>query len=215
MKKVTVFAVMALLALSASAFAGGEQLLHMSGNAWEDGGFPPSNPGDQFSAVGILNDIENPLVWDTGSYSYTWYVRGLVAVGETVIGTTHVADYTGGLFTIYVDLLPSNHQYGVNPPNATAPSTFSDGISTYLDGFFTDFTVTYNDATASGSFVGTLNLTGGDVFPLLSATEGWTFGSNIADVSPEGYDIELNGDVFLTVVSVEEESWGGIKSLYR
>jgi hypothetical protein len=215
MKKVTVFAVMALLALSANAFAGGEQLLHMSGNAWEDGGFPPSNPGDQFSAVGILNDIENPLVWDTGSYSYTWYVRGLVAVGETVIGTTHIADYTGGLFTIYVDLLPSNHQYGVNPPNATAPSTFSDGISTYLDGFFTDFTVTYNDATASGGFVGTLNLTGGDVFPLLSATDGWTFGSNIADVSPEGYDIELNGDVFLTVVSVEDESWGGIKSLYR
>jgi len=217
MKKATIVFT-ALLALTSTAFAGGgeQQLLHLSGNAWEDGGFPPSNPGDGFSAVGILNAIENPIVWDTANYSYTWYVRDLVAVGETVFGSTHIADYTGGLFTIYVDLLPSNHNYGINPPNATAPSTFSDGISTYLDGFFTDFTVTFNDATASGSFVGTLNFTGGDVFPLLDDPEGWTFGSNIADVSPEGYDVELNGDVFLTLtVSVEAESWGGIKQLYR
>lgn len=218
MKKATVFVLTALFALSATAFAGGGevQLLHMSGNAWEDGGFPPSNPGDEFSAVGILNAIENPIVWDTSSYSYTWYVRSLIGVGETVFGSTHIADYVGGLFTIYVDLLPSNHDYGINPPNATVPSTFSDGISTYLDGFFTDFTVTFNDATASGSFVGTLTFTGGDVFSLLDTTDGWTFGSNIADVSPEGYDVELNGDVYLTIsVGVEQESWGGIKSLYR
>jgi hypothetical protein len=123
--------------------------------------------------------------------------------------------YTGGLFTVYVDWLPSNGNYGINPPNATSPSTFTDGISTYLDGSFSDFTLTYNDITQSGSFVGSLNFSGGDVFPLLFATSGWTFGANLAGVSPTGYDLQVNGDVFLTVVSVEAKSFGGIKALYR
>jgi hypothetical protein len=116
-----------------------------------------------------------------------------------------------------VDFLPSNHDYGSNPPNATSPSTFTDGISTYLDGYFTDFTLTFNHATSSGSFVGTLNFTGGDVFPLLADPEGWTFGSDIAGFSPNGYDLEINGDVYLFVepVSVEASSWGAIKGLYR
>lgn len=214
MKKVTIFA-LALLVTAGAAQAQTQQILHLSGNSWEDGGFPPSNVGDILYVVGILNDIEEPLVWDTANYSYTCYLRDLVSTGEQVFGTTHVAEYTGGLFTIYVDWLPSNHDYGVNPPNATVPSTFTDGISIYVDGFFTDFTVTLNAATASGSFVGGLTFTGGDVFPLLSSTDGWTFGANIANVSPAGYDLQMNGDVFLEVVSVEEDTWGGIKNLYR
>lgn len=214
MKKVTLFAFALLLAASVAS-AQTEQILHVSGHSWEDGGFPPSNVGDVLSVVGILNDIEEPLVWDTSNYSYTLHIFDLVALGETVFGTTRVAQYSGGGMTVKVDWLPSNHDYGVNPPNATAPSTFTDGISTYLNAVFTDFTLTFNEATASGSFVGGLTFTGGDVFPLLSSTDGWTFGANIANVSPTGYDLQMNGDVFLEVVSVEEDTWGGIKSLYR
>jgi hypothetical protein len=214
MKKVTLV-VFALLFATGAAHAQTQQILHMSGHSWEDGGFPPSNVGDHLFVVGILNDIEEPLVWDISQYSYTVYMRDLVALGETVIGTTHIAQYSGGLLTVYIDWLPSNHDYGINPPNATSPSTFMDGISTYLDGFFTDFTMVFNQGTASGSFVGSLTFTGGDVFPMLYVTDGWTFGASIANVSPEGYDLQMNGDVFLEVVSVEESSWGGIKSLYR
>jgi hypothetical protein len=218
MKKVTSLVLSLVVALAGSAFAD-QQILHLSGNAWEDDGlggtFPPSNVGDVFNVVGILNDIEAPLVWDTANYSYTQWIRSLVSLGEATFGTTHVATYSGGLFTVYVDFLPPNWQYGVNPPNATAPSTFNDGISTYLDGYFTDFTVTFNTTTASGSFVGTLNFTGGDVYPLLTATNGWTFGANIAGTSPNGYDLQMNGDVYLQVVAVEPQSWGGVKSLYR
>ncbi|MFN8177378.1 MAG: hypothetical protein U0167_05590 [bacterium] len=218
MKKVTSLALLLLMSLAGSAFAN-QQILHLSGNAWEDDGpggtFPPSNVGDVFNIVGVLNDIEQPLVWDTANYSYTVWVRSLVSLGEGVFGTTHVASYSGGLFTIYVDWLPSNAVYGVNPPNATAPSTFNDGISVYLDGYFTGFTTTFNTATQAGSFSGTLNFTGGDVYPLLTATNGWTFGANIAGLSPTGYDLEMNGDVYLQIVAVEPQSWGGIKSLYR
>ncbi|MEZ5063971.1 MAG: hypothetical protein R3B81_04510 [bacterium] len=214
MKKVTVLA-LTLLALASPAFAQTEQILHVSGHSWEDGGFPPSNVGDKLSAVGVLNAIEEPLVWDTANYAYNYYIRDLVSLGEAVFGTTRVADYSGGLFTVYVDWLPSNADYGVNPPNATVPSTFTDGISTYVDGFFTEFTMTFNAATASGSFVGNLTFTGGDVFALLSSTDGWTFGANIANVSPDGYDLQMNGDVYLEIVSVDEQTWGGIKGLYR
>jgi hypothetical protein len=215
MKKVTILVFALLLAVAGSAIAQDEQILHLSGEAWEDGAFPPSVSGDEFQAVGILNDIEQPLVWDTNTYAYTWYFRELISLGETTIGPMHLVSYSGGLFTIYVDWLPSDHDYGINPPNATSPSTFTNGISTYLDGYFTSFSMTFNASTASGTFTGQINFTGGDVYPLLNATDGWTFGSNIAGFSPEGYDLELNGSVFLTVVSVEDETWGGIKSLYR
>ncbi len=215
MKKVTTLFLVLFAMAATSAFAQ-DTILHMSGNSWETGGFPPSNLGDEFSAVGILNDIEAPLVWDTANYSYTWHVRDASSVGEIINGTTRIVTYSGGQLTIYVDFLPSNHDYGVNPPNATSPSTFTDGISMYLDGLFTDFTLTYNHATAQGAFIGTLNFTGGDVFPLLSDPNGWTFGSNIAGFSPSGYDLEINGDVYLqTSVSVDEQSWGAIKNLYR
>jgi hypothetical protein len=214
MKKATILALALVFPFVGAAYAN-EQILHLSGHSWEDGGFPPSDPLDEFNLVGILNDIEEPLVWDTANYSYTLSVRDLVSLGGGVFGNTHVVSYSGGLFTIKVDWLPSNHDYGINPPNATAPSTFEDGISTYLDGYFTDFTLTYNTSTQSGSFNGTLNFTGGDVYPLLAATEGWTFGANIAGFSPTGYNLQMNGDVYLQVVSVEEQSWGGIKNLYR
>ncbi|MBZ0267252.1 hypothetical protein K8I85_03790 [bacterium] len=219
MKKVTVVLSALLLCAPVVALAQSEQILHVSGHSWETGGFPSSVPGDELDVLFILNAIEQPLVWDTANYGYTGHVRQLVSVGETVFNGLHVASYTGGLFTIYVDWFPGSGgtapTYGTNPPNATAPSSFTDGISTYLDGFFTDFTLTFNDATLSGSFSGTLNFTGGDVFPLLSATEGWTFGANLAGVSPEGYDLQVNGDVYLAIVSVDEQSWGGIKNLYR
>jgi hypothetical protein len=75
--------------------------------------------------------------------------------------------------------------------------------------------MTFNNNTASGSFTGTLNFTGGDVYPLLTATNGWTFGANIAGTSPTGYDLQMNGDVYLAIVAVEPQSWGGVKNLYR
>jgi len=215
MRKVTVLTALALMAMTGSAFAQTNQILHVSGNTWESGGFPPSNPGDGLNIVGILNSIEYPLVWDTANYSYTMYVRQLVSLGEVNISGTRLASYSGGLFTIYVDWLPSNHDYGTNPPNGTSPGTFADGISTYLDGYFTGFSLSFNDVTQSGSFSGTLNFTGGDVYSLLNATTGWTFGANLAGVSPTGYDLQVNGDVYLTVVGVEEATWGGIKALYR
>jgi hypothetical protein len=220
MKVAGVF-VFIVFAISGVTLAQSTQLLHVSGYAWETGGFPVSDAGDNLTVVGTLNEVEEPLVWDTSNHSHTLWIRDLVSEGEFVIGTFHVVVYTGGLFTIYVDSLPSNHDYGINPPNATAPSTFMDGSSTYLEGFFWNFTLTFNEATESGSFVGEVEFTGGDVFSLLPQT-CLTFGADIANVAPAGYDLQMNGDVNLPVtrggcgsVPVQSHSWGRIKSLYR
>jgi hypothetical protein len=104
----------------------------------------------------------------------------------------------------------------VNPPNATSPSTFTDNSAVYLDGVFQDFTLTFNTATGSGSFAGTLNFTGGLVFPQLTDPDGWTLGSNIEGFSPTGYDLELNGSVYTSgPVSTDPVSWSRTKNLYR
>lgn len=209
-------AFLASMMLLCSAAQATETVLYTAGNAWETGGFPTSDTGDELQAVGILTNIGNPLVWNTVLYSYTWYMRGLISVGESMNGTTHIATYTGGQITFYVDSKPSNHDYGTNPPNVTSPSTFQDGLSTYLDGVFTDFTMTWTQGTGTGSFTGELEFTGGDVFPLLTNATGWTFGGTIAGFSPVGYDLEVNGQVFIQGPSgTDEATWGSIKNLYR
>jgi hypothetical protein len=216
MRPAFVTAVVLAVFAATSVAAQETTIIHITGHSWEDGAFPPSTLNDEMQAVGIITGVEQPLQWDPASFSYTWYMRQLISLGEVIFGTTRLVNYAGGLITFYVDVLPSNHDYGINPPNATSPSTFTDGISIYLDGEFTEFTLTFNDVSQAGSFTGTINFTGGDVFPLLQDPQGWTLGSNIAGVSPTGYDLQLNGDVFLQgPISVDDMSWGAIKSLYR
>ena len=191
-------------------------VINFSGNCYEDGACPPSNPGDQMQAVGIVNGIKRPLYWSPSRYSYTWYVGGLTSLGESVYGTTHVMDYMGGSFEIHVDGLPSNASYGVNPPNATAPETFRDGHGLYLKGTFSSFTMLINTATSSGSVVGTLTFTEGNAFPNLTSAEGWTVAATIFGSEPLGFDADWNGALFVSgPASVEDQSWASVKSLYR
>jgi len=216
MKLTPILASLALVPFIVAPAMAQQSVIEISGHSWETGAFPPSNPGDEFQAVGIVNDVLAPLFWQPTIYSYTFYMRGLISIGETVFGNTRIVSYNGGLFTIYRDGLPSNHDYGINPPNATSPSTFTDFNALYLDGFFTDFTLTFNNTTGSGSFTGTLNFTGGVVYPHLTDPNGWTLGSDIRGFSPQGYDLELNGAVYTNgPISVDGTSWGNVKSLYR
>jgi hypothetical protein len=212
----TILASLTLASFFAGPAAATQSIIRISGNSWETGAYPPSMVGDELRAVGIVNDITAPLYWNPAVHSYTFYMRGLTSLGESVFGTTHVVSYGGGQFTIYRDGLPDNHDYGTNPPNATSPSTFTDGDAMYLDGVFTEFTLTFNTTTASGGFTGTLNFVGGIVYPHLTDPNGWAFGSDIQGFSPQGYDLELNGDVYANgPIAIDPESWGNVKALYR
>jgi hypothetical protein len=206
-----------LVALVIAAPAAAEQsAINLSGHGWETGGFPPSLPGDELEAVGIVNAIRPPLFWSPDIYAYTWHLHGLVSQGESVNGTTRIVLYTGGEFAIHVDWAPSNHEYGSFPPNSTSPSTFTDGHGVYLHGNIEGLTLTYNSTTASGSFVGDVVFTDGNAYPQLMAPDGWAVGADVSDTSPDGYDLQVNGRVYVDgPLGVEAETWGALKALYR
>lgn len=217
MRLATTTAAGILLAACLVAPAAGQQsVIQIAGHAWETGGFPLSAVDDELQIVGLVTDVSAPLYWQPWQYSFTFAIRDVVSLGGSLFGTTWVVPYAGGLFTIYRDGLPSNHDYGVNPPNATSPSTFMDGNGIYLDGQFTEFLLTYNTATSAGSISGTLDFTGGIVFPNLTDPAGWTFGSTLGNVSPAGYDLYVNGSVYTNgPIAADEATWSGLKALYR
>lgn len=193
-----------------------QNVINLSGYCWEDGGFPPSNPADEFQAVGIVTNIRRPLYWSPDRFSYTWHVSDLYSMGESIIGSTHLAAFTGGRFAIHVDALPSNHSYGTSPPNASVPASFTDGSSTYLEGRFESCTMTFSEATGQGAWVGELTFTGGNAFPQLQDTSGWSIGSQLTAGAPVGYCSGTNGSLFVAgPLATEKASWAGVKSMYR
>jgi hypothetical protein len=210
----------ALIALLPPA-ALGQTIINYNGNSWEDGGFPPSTAGDVLYSLGDITDVFPPLTWDTSLYQYTWYMWDLVSLGESVNGSEVTVLYTGGQFQIYVDdfaPIGTNRDYGVNPPNATAPSTFIDATAdpNYLHGNFTFFQLTYNTSSGTGNWEGTLFFDSGTFVNNVGTQDGYTF---VADVGPpfppEGYSLEGAGDIFLTPTATEETTWGQLKGLYR
>ncbi|MCA9753772.1 MAG: hypothetical protein KC591_16365 [Gemmatimonadetes bacterium] len=216
MKKMLILAGAVLALAAGTAPAAQQNVIHLSGNAWETGGFPASFAGDELQMVGVINQIVAPLFWSPTIYSYTYYFRDLISLGETVYGTTRVVTYDGGKFSLHVDWLPSNADYGVNPPNATSPSTFTDGHSVYLEADVSNFILTYRQDVSSGSFVGELSFTGGNAYPQLQSPDGWAVAAHIAGVSPVGYDLEVNGIIYVDgPLAVDSDTWGGVKALYR
>jgi hypothetical protein len=188
------------------------------GFGWEDGGFPPSNPGDvlYFTGVGLSADAIFGV--DLGTEELTVYLYDLVSTGEIPVGGgTILISYVGGFLEIYRDGA-QNADWGIFPPNPTAPSTFTDG-ELFFQGQFVDFTV-FLGATGAGSFEGNLNGVGGslidDVCNGCAYTWGGEFTTDAGAQIPEGYDLQIDGVFEIeAAVSTEETTWGNLKALYR
>jgi hypothetical protein len=214
-----VFAV-ALIALFAST-ASGQTIIAYNGNSWEDGGFPPSNVGDVFYAVGDITDVFPPLTWDTSLYQYTWYAWGATSLGESVNGSEVTAVYTGGQYQIYVDdfePIGTDRDYGVNPPNATSPSTFIDATAdpNYLHGNFNFFQVVFNTGSNTENKENSLFFDSGTFVNNVGTQDGYTFVATVGPPAPPGgYSLEGAGDIFLTPNATESSTWGQLKALYQ
>lgn len=194
-------------------------------------------PGSQLSAVGVINSFVGPLsAFDpnTPGTEYTYYLTGLVtAAGTTVTAgptlSVYKTVYTGGSIVIYQGS-PRNAAFGINPPNATVPSTFIDG-SLFLSGIIPTVTVTVTRVNATGAYVnGNMDSgdpanglwTGGSALPLLSSggnpcpwrlTGGW-------DMRPQdvlqGYVSQYDGKIDANCPTPALPStWGQIKGTYR
>ncbi len=187
----------------------GAQVIDFYGYAWEEG------TGEiELKLAGKVDDILPPLTW-TPSFEYTIYLFNL-APGTTVVqgGGWEHTPYTGGRFQIWEDTTP-DLAYGTFPPNATVPLTFVDG-TLYLEGDFTTLDVYRNPGIGIGSFQGDLLFTGGTHLIEL-AVPGWTFGgtTTYSPDLPDGYSETWDGMFYSETTGSEEQTWGGIKALFR
>jgi hypothetical protein len=215
-----------LPAAVAVAMAGGVQaqnaLIDYQGYAWETGGFPPSDPLDVLNIVGVVDALDTRFGINLLAEEVTLHVTNLTSAGGVDIGggVLSVA-YAGGTIDLWRD--PSmDHDYGINPPNATAPTSFTNG-SLFLGGTFVNFFLFFDPATSSGVYEGSVSFTSGSGLTTLNQlnANGYTFGGVLDTNSsggnlPEGYDLQVDGTIEVEVrVGVEQKTWKEIKDLYR
>lgn len=214
---------LATLALALAASANAQNaLIDYQGYAYETGGFPVSGAGDVLSIVGVVDALDARFGVNLLADEVTLYVSNLVSTGQVDIGggVLNIA-YNGGNIELHRD--PSrNHDYGVTPPNATAPSTFVDG-PLFLGGTLNSFFMYYDPSTGTGAYEGNANFTAGSGLATLNQlnANGYTFGGTLSTGAsggnvPAGYDLQVDGVIEVEViVGVQPKSWSGIKEMYR
>jgi len=222
MRKTIPFMTMMLVVVFAMpAFGQGIAAIDYLGFAWEDGGFPPSDVGDNLTIVGVaVFDGVDPIFGvDLNVEELTFYMSALASNGGVDIGGgTLQIDYTGGTLEIYRDAA-LNATYGVGPlPNGTSPSTFTDGIL-FFQGTFNSMTV-YLNPGGDGSYEGSLDGVGGTMINEICDDCVFTWGGNFTSSTgaqiPDGYDLQVDGVFEIDrTVSAEESSWGSVKALFN
>jgi hypothetical protein len=222
----TLAAVLTLLMMSVSATRAEAPLL-----LFDYVGFDYESPDlntSQFGEVGSgyvgLGTVENlfaPLVFDDSANEYTYVFSGLTSTARNTFGDFVVVDYSGGLLRIYEDSKTTGTaaQYGVEPPNGLAPSSFIDG-TLFLEGTLSNFQLVFNTTNNSGSFESGFLATGGAQIANIPPgdRDGWTFAGATGNATniPLGYDHQIDGQVFLTKpTQTQSATWGTVKALYR
>ncbi len=174
--------------------------LDYQGYAFETGGFPPSAVGDTLRIPVVVTEATADLGFDFASEEVTGWVTGLVSSGSTDLGGGVLRiDYSSGRIEFHRD--PArDHDFGVSPPNATVPASFTNG-ELCLSGSLTDFVLFLDSATSTGAYQGNVTFDAGACLALLHASraEGFTFGGLVTRTGPgggaipEGYDLSVDG----------------------
>ena len=212
----------ALAVLLAGSAQAQNALIDYQGYAWETGGLPPSNAGDVLSIVGVVDDLDSRFGINLLVEEVTLSVANLASAGQVDIGGGILSiSYSNGSIDLWRD--PAmDHDYGVNPPNATAPSSFTNG-SLFLGGTFTSFFLFFDPSTGSGAYEGNVVFNSGSGLTTLNQlnANGYTFGG-VLDTNasggnvPQGYDLQVDGTIEVEVrVGVEDKTWSSIKDMYR
>ena len=220
------------LALAAPAFANGtdEILLGFTGMDYQS-----PNPsgvyldlGEGYNQVGFVTSF-GPLLtpWvDTSLYQYTIHTFGLTVNGRFFTSPFLTVTFNNnGRSRYYRDALSGGTPgtYGINPPNATSPSTFIDG-SMRVGGDVDNFVLTYDFSINDGNFSGDMTLDEGPDLIYVPAGQraGWVLGGinnhglpNNPSV-PAGYDHQVEGECRIPgKTPTTHKTWGAVKALYR
>ena len=228
----------ALLAVAGPAFAtGGEDELLISFTGFDYQNPNPSGTyldlGEGYKVVGFVTSA-GPIIAtyiDFTSYEYTIYIRDLTVNGRFfTFPNLTVTFANNGRGSYYADNFPADGgtaaTYGINPPNATAPSTFIDGTSDpntgeRITGDIDNFVLVYNFSTNQGSFAGNMTLDGGPDLTYIPVPQrmGWVLGGLLGPPNatiPAGYDHQVDGECRIPgKTPAAHKTWGAIKALYR
>lgn len=198
--------------------SGAVVLVDYVGYAYETGGLLPSNPGDTLVFTALATNIDPLTGVDLGTAEVTFYVYGLTSTGQGNDGFGNaIVTYTGGTLEVWRDYA-KNADWGINPPNLTAPSTFGDG-DLLFQGTFVSFVLAINPLTGAGAYEGYLDGVSGSLIQACANcgyTWGGAFGEDSGAQILPGYDLQIDG-VLEVDGSIDNEisDWGRIKTLYR
>jgi hypothetical protein len=209
-------------------------LLSFSGFDYEDPN--PSGTyldlGEGYKALGDVTSVDPVLLGpyvDFGTKEYTFHMFNLSVNGRFFtfpnLTVTFVNNGRGRYYEDDQAPVGTHRTYGVNPPNATAPSTFIDGPGpppnpVKLGGDIDNFVLTYNFNTNSGNFQGDMTLDEGSALIYIPPGQrsGWILGGLAGppnDTIAPGYSHQINGECRVPTTPATRSTWGTIKSLYR
>jgi hypothetical protein len=216
----------AVAALALPALAQADQFLaDFRGYDYEDpdlgAGF--GDPGDGYASLGLVTEV-NPAMLTANfvANEYTYQFRDLIVIGSDAAPPFVYLFYSPGRFRIFEDSRTTGTvaDYGINPPNALAPPTFTDG-TLILGGVVSNFVIQLNTSNNNGAFNGDITFDEGTQQGSIPPAQlnGWTFAgltSGGGTGTPEGYDHQVDGEIRVPdVVPAQPKSWGQVKSLYR
>ena len=215
MRKLLIVAVLIAFVVPTSAF-GLEQMVPYGYSYFT----PPEGVGTVTTVLGFLDPpvgFDYPFPVDFANNEYTFFFETTIQSVTPGPMTTEIF-YANTTFTIYED--PSkNGDFGTNPPNGTAPSTFQDGTVILTGNFHDIVRLDYNFGFPEPTVLGTIDFTGGTKLGQLSGGGiNWVLhgglSSNPLTGIPSGYQHNWSLKIIKGTVPVEESSWGKIKSLY-
>lgn len=219
-----------ILAPPVHANGGDELLFGFTGFDYEDPNFSGTylDVGEGYKVVGLMTSV-GPLLtpWvDETVNQYTIHTYGLTVNGNFFVSPFLTVTFNNnGRSRYYADDLVTGTAatYGINPPNATSPSTFIDG-SMRLGGDVDNFVLTYDYSTNDGNFSGDMTLDEGPDLVYVPAGQrgGWVLGGvNNHGLGgnpsiPAGYNHQVDGECRIPgKTPTTHKTWGAVKALYR
>ncbi|TFG88556.1 MAG: hypothetical protein E4H17_02180 [Gemmatimonadales bacterium] len=183
--------------------------------------------GEGYKAVGFVTSFGDYLAphVDLAANAYTYHYYDLTVQTNTYypeFDYLEVQFANAGRGRFYEDSYAAGPgaQYGVNPPNATAPSTFIDG-TVILGGRIDNLSLAYDFGSGSGSFTGDMSFDEGALLTWIPVLQrnGWTLSGLAGGLNPsipDGYSHQINVQCRIPgTVPVTHRTWGALKALYR
>lgn len=170
----------------------------------------PTTVGGTLTMRSVLTNngvVPTPITLDFVNNQYT-----LVIIGTLTNALLTPQYYSPATIEIWEDPIA-----GGTAANYATAATFTDG-TLILSGAF-DGNLTRNRFSSTiGSFIGQVDFTGGSRLGDLVTPQDWPCGgawSRSVTTIPAGYHEQWDGKIDLATVAVEEDTWGGVKQIFK